>query len=301
MDEYNRIKKDFDDKLLFKLSQIGFGLNSDLLFTNRIPICQNVELVNHLKHGNQIFISTPETNIDLNRLVEILILKSIKVYFYLMCEPIVDSKVIELLLPVTIKMFVQNNVYNHPNVHIMPIGIRDCETVFPHHHFNHQYLFNEQLIKREKNYCCLLCFSDNTHYSRKECYNQLKDQKFVINLNDSYEQQSIHCGKVPVCVNYEYTHQSDYALSPRGYGEDTHRFYECIYLDTIPIVKRTNTVFDKLYNLFPCLIINHWSEVTEELLLKNKSSCTEKMKVFKNTYPNFLTNLDSIRELLLKL
>ena len=39
-------------------------------------------------------------------------------------------------------------------------------------------------------------------------------------------------------------------MSPRGNGEDCHRFYEAIYLDSIPIVKRTNTPFDKLYNAF---------------------------------------------------
>ncbi len=125
---------------------------------------------------------------------------------------------------------------------------------------------------------------------------------FVKNLNDGlYEKQpSINCGKVPVWINYDFTHKSYYTLSPRGAGEDCHRFYEAIYLDSIPIVKRTNTAFDKLYNVFPCLIVNDWSEVTEELLLKNKDIYMEKISVFKNKYPNALTDLDSIQELLLQ-
>ena len=112
-----------------------------------------------------------------------------------------------------------------------------------------------------------MCFSF-THFERNRCYEMLKNQNFVLNLNNgNYEKQpSIHCGKVPVWTNYEYTHKSIYVLSPRGAGEDCHRFYEAIYLYSIPIVKRTNTPFDKLYNVFPCLIVNDWNEVTQELL-----------------------------------
>jgi hypothetical protein len=122
-------------------------------------------------------------------------------------------------------------------------------------------------------------------------------------LNDeSYEKQpSIHCGKVPVWINYEYTHKSIYTLSPRGAGEDCHRFYDAIYLDSIPIVKRTNTVFDKLYEVFPCLVVNDWNEITEKLLLDKKDEYLQKIIDFKNKYPRALTDLDSIHELLLQM
>jgi hypothetical protein len=219
-----------------------------------------------------------------------------------MYEPIVPVNIVKLLLPVSLGIFNNNNVYNHPLIHCMPIGIRDCEKVVPNHKgFSHDYLYNEGLKVVNKEYLALLCFS-YTHYERNNCYNKLKGLPFVKNLNDGlYEKQpSIHCGKVPVWINYDFTHKSYYTLSPRGAGEDCHRFYEAIYLDSIPIVKRTNTAFDKLYNVFPCLIVNDWSEVTEELLLKNKDIYMEKISVFKNKYPNALTDLDSIQELLLQ-
>jgi len=59
---------------------------------------------------------------------------------------------------------------------------------------------------------------------------------------------------------------SNYAfeLCPEGNGLDTHRFYEAIWLKTIPIVKR-NTLAP-LYEKFPCLIVDHWEDVTEALL-----------------------------------
>ena len=305
MENYKIVKDKINKKLLFKMSQIGYALHCDLLFTNRIPeIVQDINLVNYLKNGDKIFISVlqHELTINLFELVNILHKNNIKVYFYLMYEPIVPVNIVKLLLPVSLGIFNNNNVYNHPLIHCMPIGIRDCEKVVPNHKgFSHDYLYNEGLKEVNKENLALMCFS-YTHYERHNCYNKLKSLSFVKNLNDgSYEKQlSKHCGKVPVWINYEYTHKSYYTLSPRGFGEDCHRFYEAIYLDSIPIVKITNTAFDKLYNVFPCLIVNEWSEVTEELLLKNKDIYMDKIAVFKNKYPNALTDLDSIHELLLE-
>jgi hypothetical protein len=305
MENYNVIKNNCNNKLLFKLSQIGYALNSDLLFTNRIPeISQNINLVNNLKNGDKIFISVlpNELTINLIELVKILHSKNIKVFFYLMYEPIVPINIINLLSNVALGFFINNNIYDNPLIHSMPIGIRDCEKVVPNHKgFSHDYLYNQGLKTVNKEYLCILCFS-YTHNERYMCYNELKNYSFVINLNDnSYEKQpSVHCGKVPIWINYEYTHKSYYTLSPRGCGEDCHRFYEAIYLDSIPIVKRTNTTFDKLYNIFPCLVVNDWNEITEELLLYKKDEYIEKIKTFKIKYPNSFTDLNSIYELLLQ-
>lgn len=306
MDNYNTIKHTVNSRLLFKLSQIGYALNAEILFTNRVhEIVQDINLVTNLKHGDNIFISVlpHELTINLHRLVDIIKTKNIKVNFYLMYEPIVSMNIINLLMPVTLHMFLNNNIYEHPQIHCMPIGIRDCEKVVPNHKgFSHDYLFNEGLKSVEKNILCLLCYS-YTHFERNRCYNELKNKPFVLNLNDNvYEKQpSIHCGKVPVWINYDLTHKSYYVLSPRGGGEDCHRFYEAIYLDSIPIVKRTNTAFDKLYNVFPCLIVNDWNEVTQELLENKKEECFSKLKEFKLKYPNAFTDLNSIHELLLKM
>jgi hypothetical protein len=306
MEAYNIIKNKLKNKLLFKLSQIGYALNSNILFTNRISeINQDINLIKNLNNGDNIFISVlpHELTINLNELVTILQSKNVKVNFYLMYEPIVSIHIINLLMPVTINMFLNNNIYNHPQIHCMPIGIRDCEKVVPNHKgFSHDYLYNEGLKEVKKDILCLLCFS-YTHYERNRCYDLLKNKDFVVNLNDgNYEKQpSIHCGKVPVWINYELTHKSFYALSPRGAGEDCHRFYEAIYLDCIPIVKRTHNAFDKLYNIFPCLVVNDWNEVTKELLENKKEECFQKLKEFKLKYPNAFTDLNSIHELLLQM
>jgi hypothetical protein len=104
--------------------------------------------------------------------------------------------------------------------------------------------------------------------------------------------------KVPETTVYDKTLNSRYALCPRGCGYDTHRFYECIYLGCVPIVIRTNTVFDRLYTSFPCLVVDKWSDVTEEFLDQSYPECFSRLQSFHAKYPRFLTDLDSIDELL---
>ena len=87
MEEYKEKKDYTNNKLIFKMSQLGFALNCDLLFTTRLSyIPQDINMVYSLKEGDKIFISVlqHELIIDLEQLVNILNAKNIKVYFYLM-------------------------------------------------------------------------------------------------------------------------------------------------------------------------------------------------------------------------
>jgi hypothetical protein len=127
----------------------------------------------------------------------------------------------------------------------------------------------------------------------------------VYNLNDAAAaadaREENRFEKVPAALVYDKTLESRYALCPRGCGVDTHRFYECIYLGCVPIVLRTHTVFDRLYapdTGFPCLVVERWADVTEELLNQSYPDCFSKMREFHARYPRFLTDLDSIEGLL---
>jgi hypothetical protein len=57
-------------------------------------------------------------------------------------------------------------------------------------------------------------------------------------------------------------------------------------------------VFDRLYAAFPCLVVERWTDVTEELLDQSYTDCFVKMREFNALYPRFLTDLDSIEGLL---
>ena len=56
--------------------------------------------------------------------------------------------------------------------------------------------------------------------------------------------------------------QVRFALAPPGFGIDTHRVWEILNLHTIPIVM--SSPLDRLYAMFPAIIVKDWSEVFEE-------------------------------------
>ena len=85
--------------------------------------------------------------------------------------------------------------------------------------------------------------------------------------------------KIPEKIVYENTKKSKYALCPRGCGEDTHRFYESISLACVPIVIKTNTVFDRLYTEFPCLTVDKWEDVTIWGIKKMSSFADYRLRV----------------------
>lgn len=59
-------------------------------------------------------------------------------------------------------------------------------------------------------------------------------------------------------INYKYV------ISPLGNGLDCHRTWEAIILGCIPIVK--TSVLDTMYDGLPVLIVQNWTDVTQELL-----------------------------------
>jgi hypothetical protein len=321
MNAIQQKKHELSGGLIFKLSQIGFALHSTLCYTNRINVGVHdyAEYAAQLRDGDSIFISTRETKVSIHMLTSILRARNVKVVFYIMEEPVVAWEFVERLILVSKRIFVQNNIYDHPNIHIMPIGIRDCGSIVAmHRRFNQKHLLEKGVSLRTalganvRHIKCLLCFGLWTHPSRQECYGLFASSSFVYNLNDDpsperreerekRDNPEYFYEKIPESVIYNKTLESRYALCPRGCGMDTHRFYECIYLGCIPIVVRTHTVFDRLYAAFPCLVVERWADVTAELLDQSYPGCFSRMREFNTRYPRFLTDLDSIEELLREL
>jgi hypothetical protein len=325
MNAIQQAKRALSSQLIFKCSQIGFALNSTLCYTNRINvgIHDYAEYAAQIRDGDSIFISMRETSVPIDTLIAILRARNIQVVFYIMEEPVVAWEFVERLLPVSKRVLVQNNEYDHPKVGIMPIGIRDCGSIVAmHRRFDQKCLLEKGASLRTglganvRPIKCLLCFSVWTHPSRQECYDLFAGARAsssllsVYNLNDTNDNPTLcqerekrntvefFYEKVPPAVIYDKTLESRYALCPRGVGVDTHRFYECIYLGCVPIVVRTNTVFDRLYSAYPCLVVERWSDVTDHLLEQSYPDCFAKMREFHAKYPRFLTDLDSIDGLL---
>ena len=59
-----------------------------------------------------------------------------------------------------------------------------------------------------------------------------------------------------------------FAICPEGNGIDTHRFWECLYLKTIPICLK-NTVTLYYSKLFPIILLDNWNDLNLDKLNDN--------------------------------
>ena len=309
-------------KIDIKLSTFGFATYCDFCFCNRIQgvfpnnFILDKSILNEIKYGDKLFLNWSQKDNYLFELIETLNSKNLKVFFFILHEPTLSLNDYLQLLPFTIHILTTNNWLENPRVHNLPIGIRDGEEVlYAHSGFsqktllkfinndinNDKFMF-ESIDRNNKNILCLLCFTtyDWCAFDRNSCYEILHNKSFIENLNiQTFDKtnKNPNCGRIPLEYNYYKTLLSHFVLSPTGLGQATHRFFETIMLGSIPIVKKTNTSFDKLYSLFPCLVIDDWYQVTEDLLLSKKKECYEHLDKFNQKYPNYYNNIDLLVDL----
>ena len=165
------------------------------------------------------------------------------------------------------KQFSQNCLFKNPKLVPIPIGIENRQW-FDHETFHN--IRKSKDIKKTKDF--YFFFSLNTHPSRIECYNSLKN-KLIWNEKRDKENYFIELKK------------HKYAICPRGNGIDTHRLWECLYLDVIPIVISSD--FINIDNL-PIIILNNWNEFNKENIL-NEFNNLINSKVCINYYSSLLT------------
>jgi hypothetical protein len=323
MDDFVKYRDSVVTKIDIQLSTFGLACQCDYVVCNRFfgafPKWNiSEECLGSVPHGGRIFLNCVDSGYGVYRdiLHRVFLAHPEKKYvFYIMIEP--EDGILGILRDIcrySSGFYVNCNVVDDPRVHNMPIGIRDGEEVLGFHRgFSQKMLLNahekwigtndnSSLVSTSvRNILCLLCFS-YTHQERQRAYNMLANKPFITDLNKDSNKygsdQSRLLGRVPVEYNYEMTARSVYAISPRGCGEATHRFFEAIYLDCIPVVKRTNTVFDRLYALYPCLVVNDWNQVTEELLTTNRIELQGKIVAFKERFPGWFQDPATIREMM---
>ena len=61
-------------------------------------------------------------------------------------------------------------------------------------------------------------------------------------------------------------HSHTFVLCPQGNGLDTHRLWETLYVNSIPVVRKN--INNKFYTDLPICIINDWHELNEDFLKK---------------------------------
>ena len=127
--------------------------------------------------------------------------------------------------------------------------------------FNNELLQNYYLNKTEN---IFFNFNKNTNPNRIECYNKLKNKlPFLDNIK--------HLENIKRLSKYKF------CICPEGNGYDTHRLWECYYVQTIPIVLNTEfiQILIKHINL-PIIILNRWEDFSEKKLNYSNYNFDEK-------------------------
>jgi len=184
------------------------------------------------------------------------------------------------------KWYSQNCIIEHPKIEKIPIGL-DYHTLSKRKYYwgeiknpieQENELINIHLKSKKFWERQIKCYS-NFHfadygnkfgYSRKDVINSISSELIF------YEPTQIE-------RKATWENQIEYAfvISPHGNGLDCHRTWEALVLGCIVIVKKSP--LDSLYEDLPVLIINEWSDITEELLkntiieFKNKKINYEKL------------------------
>lgn len=161
-----------------------------------------------------------------------------------------DRYKFECVKPYVSRIYAVNCDISHPMITKVPLGFMDGKKVPS----------NDNLPKD------ILCYLNLGLYNeyelqfikcrniRQQCISFFKDKDFITYDTPTLSQDEFE-NKIK---------RSKFVLCPFGYGLDTHRFYEAYASGAIPIVMTSG--LDDVHKKFNAVIVNDWSEVTEEFL-----------------------------------
>ncbi len=145
------------------------------------------------------------------------------------------------------KWFGQNVSIPHPLMSPLPIGF--ANSMWPHGRLDIVASAMENPVVKK-----ILCYMN-----------------FSVSTAPDYRQFSIPSDLVTHVPTVSYDQyikilsQSIMAICPRGNGLDTHRFWECIALDVIPIVKKGEWM-DQFRDHVYVIEVDTWTQVTNEFI-----------------------------------
>lgn len=156
--------------------------------------------------------------------------------------------------------FAANREHIAPNLFAIPIGItNDCNDSPIHRVYGNISVMEQALTEpRSIKNTAYMNFQIHTYPQEREpVYNMFKDKPWVT------------VGSAEHTLNGRLRYLRDirshkFVLCPRGNGVDTHRLWETLYMECIPIVKRHIAMND--FTDLPICWIDDWSEVTPEFL-----------------------------------
>lgn len=190
----------------------------------------------------------------------------------------IDKNLYEKKPKNVISWFSQNLNYDADNLIPIPIGFSDSYTLATKYHDL------EPFVNEEKNSFVYINFRPETYKPRKKIHRSLSKNK-KLTMVKAKERGD----------NSEYVKELSrhkYSVCPRGNGIDTHRVWESLMVNTIPIVEDC-TLYRKMQEIEPSLpfvFTKNFSDIDWDYLENNYESPSINTDVFDC---NFWINLNN--------
>jgi hypothetical protein len=240
-----------------------------------------INKLSKLHDGNKIFFSKTDFILDTFKVIEnidhdVVLITGNSDY------PIIDD-IVNKCPPNVIKWFAQNNKTNSGKVIAIPIGLMNYEhsSRGEEHGLGwfekSQVPFISEFIElSEKVIPSKLVYANFTISTNSNHRSAIKNILDVVEHID-WVQPDNSLGYVKEFYNPFYKKILEYecVLCPDGNGIDSHRFYETLYLNRIPITFNREYYY-KLHHHFPCILI------TDIEMLKNKNYMEGEINRVKN-------------------
>ena len=157
-------------------------------------------------------------------------------------------------LPLLECVYTQNMDVNYDKVIPLPIGLANERWKHGDSEI-YKEIYETSIEKTKEIY---FNFSVNTNPSkRNKCRADIMGKGIKWNKDLSYREYLIELKR------------HKYAICPEGNGIDTHRFWECLYMDTIPICLK-NRITEHYKKYFPIILLDKWKDLDVNELVYSK-------------------------------
>ena len=192
-------------------------------------------------------------------------------------QPSIDKNLF-LLKPNCVKKWYSINVdYNHPNLIPIPLGIAN-DYSFKNINIS-DFKNNVKYLNFKKEFLAYLNFKPDTNeIKRNSVIHDYSEANWVFKNNDITLKQYM-----------EELAKSNYVFTPPGWGIDTHRFWEVLYLGAIPIAEYS--VNSSMFNIYPVIYYDNNQTISESDLAFNYESKFKDLDLEKLTISWWFQNI----------
>ncbi len=170
----------------------------------------------------------------------------------------------------------------HAKIFPIPIGLANRH--WPHGDIAIVDRIRAESATCEKKHLAYLNFIDGTNSSKR------------VHVRDFFKDKAF-CFSAPRKPYVEYLKdlaQSKFVICPEGNGFDCHRTWEALLVGSIPVL--LHSPLDPLFTGLHVLLVNGWSEVTQEFLLDIYAKMQQQSFVYEKMFAQYwLNKIDSIK------